>query len=134
MSQFVTHSRTRQPWKEYINKFFIKLNMTINYTTKNQRLNVEIDSDSAKDAFKKLSEFQEVFDESNCGQCNNDDLQFIVRTVEGNDYYELRCKSCGAKLAFGQHKSGGTLFPKRKLANGEFDKENKGWHKWNNGN
>ena len=110
--------------------------MKINYTTRNKRLNVEIDSDSAKDAFKKLSEFQEVFDESNCGQCNNDDLQFIVRTVEGNDYYELKCKACGAKLAFGQHKSGGTLFPKRKLEDGTFDYKNKGWHKWqgNNGN
>ena len=110
--------------------------MKINYTTKNQRLNVDIEADSAKDAFKKLSEFQEIFDESNCGQCNNDNLQFIVRTVEGNDYYELKCKACGAKLAFGQHKSGGTLFPKRKLADGTYDREHQGWHKWkaDNGN
>lgn len=109
--------------------------MKINYKTKNQRLNVEIETNSAKDAFKQLAEFQEIFNESNCGQCNNEDLQFVVRTVEGNDFYELRCKSCGAKLAFGQHKSGGTLFPKRKLSNGEYDKENQGWHKWQgNGN
>ena len=105
--------------------------MKINYTTKNQRLNVEINTDSIKDAFKELAIFQEVFDETNCQLCKNDDLQFVVRTVDNNDYYELRCKSCFAKLAFGQHKSGGSLFPKRKLASGEFDKENKGWHKWN---
>jgi hypothetical protein len=103
--------------------------MKINYQTKN-RLNVEINVDSAKDAFKQLAEFQEVFDEASCGMCNNDDLQFIVRTVEGNDYYELKCKKCFAKLAYGQHKSGGSLFPKRKLPSGEYDKENQGWHKW----
>jgi hypothetical protein len=103
--------------------------MKINYQTKN-RLSVDIETDSAKDAFKKLAEFQEVFDESQCGLCKNNDLQFIVRTVDGNDYYELKCKACFAKLAYGQHKSGGSLFPKRKLADGSFDREHKGWHKW----
>ena len=104
--------------------------MKINYTTKNNRLNVEIESESAKDAFKKLAEFQEVFAESQCGQCKSEDIQFIVRTVDGNDYYELKCRSCAAKLAFGQHKSGGTLFPKRKLPDGSYDSKNKGWHQW----
>ena len=102
--------------------------MKINYQTKN-RLNVEIDADSAKDAFKKLAEFQEVFDEDKCQLCKNNDLQFIVRTVDSNDYFELKCKSCFAKLAYSQHKSGGSLFPKRKLASGEYDKENHGWYK-----
>ncbi len=108
--------------------------MKINYQTKN-RLNVEINVDSAKDAFKKLAEFQEVFDESQCGLCRSNDLQFIVRTVDGNDYYELKCQSCFGKLAYGQHKSEGSLFPKRKLADGSYDKEHYGWHKWTpNGN
>jgi hypothetical protein len=104
--------------------------MKIRYTTKNQRINVEIDSDSVKETFKKLAEFQEVFDEAICQLCNKDDLQFIVRTVDGNDYHELKCRNCFAKLAFGQHKVGGSLFPKRKNSDGSFDKENKGWHKW----
>ena len=107
--------------------------MKIKYTTKNQRLNVEIDSESVKETFKKLAEFQEIFDETACQLCQNEDLQFVVRTVEGNDYYELKCKNCFAKLAFGQHKSGGSLFPKRKNQEGSFDK-NKGWHKWINEN
>lgn len=98
--------------------------MKINYT--NKKLAVEIESDSVKDAFKQLAEFQEVFDESNCGLCSNDDLQFVVRTVEGNDFYELRCRKCSGKLAFGQHKTGGSLFPKRKE-----HASSKGWHKWN---
>ncbi len=104
--------------------------MKINYTTKNQRLQAEIESESVKETFKKLAEFQEVFDESSCGVCQNEDLQFVVRTVDGNDYYELKCKSCFAKLAFGQHKSGGSLFPKRKNADGTYS-QSKGWHKWN---
>ncbi len=105
--------------------------MKINYTTNNKRLNVEIATDSVKDTFKKLAEFQEVFDESCCGLCQNQDLQFVVRTVDGNDYYELKCKKCFAKLAYGQHKAGGSLFPKRKLSDGTYDKESKGWHRWN---
>ena len=97
--------------------------MKVNYTKNN--LNVEINAETAKDAFKKLAEFQEVFGESSCGMCKNTDLQFVVRTVDGNDYYELKCL-CGAKLAYGQHKSGGSLFPKRKD-----HYETRGWYKWN---
>jgi len=97
--------------------------MKVNYT--NKKLNVEIDADSAKEAFKKLAEFQEVFDETSCGLCKGEEIQFVVRNVEGNDYYELKCRSCGGKLAFGQHKSGNSLFPKRKE-----HYETKGWHKW----
>lgn len=97
--------------------------MKVTYT--NKKLNVEIDENSAKDVFKRLAEFQEVFDETNCGLCGNENLQFVVRTVEGNDYYELKCKDCNGKLAYGQHKSGGSLFPKRKD-----HYESKGWHKW----
>jgi hypothetical protein len=105
--------------------------MKINYTSKNNRMNLQIESESAKDAFKKLAEFQEVFDEKCCQQCKSDDLKFVVRTVDSNDYFELKCNGCFAKLAYGQHKTGGSLFPKRKLADGSFDKEFKGWHKWN---
>ena len=53
----------------------------------------------------------------------------MVRSVEGNDYYELRCGNCGGILSFGQHKKGGTLFPKRKDDNNNY-LPNKGWHKW----
>ena len=102
--------------------------MKIQYTTKNQRLNVQIESDSVKEVFKELAKFQEIFDEENCQLCKNDNLQFIVRTVEGNDYYELKCNDCFGKLSFGQHKTGNTLFPKRKVEDSKY-----GWHKWNGG-
>jgi hypothetical protein len=96
----------------------------------NKRLNIEIDAESPKDAFKQLASFQEIFGEEQCGKCQSEELQFRVRTVEGNDYYELMCKGCFAKLSFGQHKVGNGLFPKRKLQDGSYDKESKGWHKW----
>ncbi|MBT4604105.1 hypothetical protein HOC01_00560 [archaeon] len=104
--------------------------MKINYTTRNKNINVELQSESVKDAFKQLAEFQEIFDEKCCGACKNIDLQFVVRTVENNDYYELKCKACFAKLAYGQHKVGGSLFPKRKNPDGSYDNINQGWHKW----
>ena len=105
--------------------------MKISYTTKNQRLNVQIDENSVKESFKKLAEFQEIFDEPCCQLCKNENLQFVVRTVDGNDFYELRCKKCFAKLAYGQHKIGNSLFPKRKRSDGSLDKEHHGWHRWN---
>lgn len=95
----------------------------------NERLAFELEAAGQKEVFKELAVIQEVFGENSCGACNKENIKFIVRNVEGNDYYELKCNDCGAILAFGQHKKGGTLFPKRK------DDENnwlphKGWHKW----
>ena len=72
---------------------------------------------------------KEIFAEEKCGLCSSSNLRFVVRNVDGNDYYELRCNDCGAILAFGQHKKGGTLFPKRKDDDNNW-LPNKGWHKW----
>ncbi len=104
--------------------------MKLTYTTKNNRIKVELENNSLKEIFKQLAEFQEIFDEPKCGSCNSENIHFLVRTVDCNDYYELKCRDCLAKLAYGQHKTGGSLFPKRKLTNGNYDKENKGWHRW----
>lgn len=103
--------------------------MKINYRV-NDRLVFEIEGAGQKEIFKELATIQEIFGESHCGLCNKSNLKFIVRNVEGNDYYELRCSDCGATLAFGQHKKGGTLFPKRKDDDGKW-LPNKGWYKWN---
>jgi DNA-directed RNA polymerase subunit RPC12/RpoP len=103
--------------------------MKVTYTTKNNRLKVEIEGESQKDVFESLAKFQEVFDENACGKCASENLKFIVRNVEDNQYYELRCADCGAKLAFGVHKKGGGLFPKRK--DGDNWLPNNGWQKWN---
>ena len=92
---------------------------------------IEEDVKSQADAFAFLARTMEVFSQT-CGKCGNSKgLRFVVRDVDGCLFYECRC-SCGARLSFGQHKTGGTLFPKRQT---EEDGEKKwlvdsGWLKW----
>ena len=93
------------------------------------KLEFEIEASGQKEVFKELALIQEIFGEESCGMCDSSSIKFLVRSVEGNDYYELRCNGCGAILSFGQHKKGGTLFPKRKDDNNNY-LPNKGWHKW----
>jgi hypothetical protein len=54
----------------------------------------------------------------------------VVRENDGNEYYELRCTDCGAKMAFGANKKGGGLFPRRKDTEGNWLPDN-GWQRWN---
>lgn len=104
--------------------------MKVNYTTSSGRMTAEFNSDSPRELFKELSRFQEVFEEGTCGKCGSTNIKFVVRTVDDNEYFELRCADCGAKLAFGANKKGGGLFPKRKDADGAW-LPNNGWTKWN---
>ena len=93
---------------------------------------IGVEADKMTDAFKDLSSLEEVFGISSCGKCGGEGLTHVVRKdTEENEYYELRCtnRDCRAKLAFGVHKKGGGIFPKRK------DKDDKwlpdgGWMKW----
>lgn len=93
------------------------------------KLEFELEGSGQKEIFKELATVQEIFSEDRCGLCKKENIKFVVRNVEDNDYYEMRCLSCGAALSFGQHKKGGTLFPKRKDENGNW-LENSGWYKW----
>jgi hypothetical protein len=102
--------------------------MKVTYTA-NDKLSFELEAAGQKEIFKELALIQEIFSEDKCGLCKSTNLKFIVRNVEGNDYYELRCVDCGAVLSFGQHKKGGTLFPKRKDDENNW-LPNNGWHKW----
>tara|TARA_R110000744_G_scaffold245633_1_gene362289 strand:+ start:1261 stop:1590 length:330 start_codon:yes stop_codon:yes gene_type:complete len=102
--------------------------MKINYKT--GRINVELEGDTQKDLFSQLSAFQEVFDENTCGKCASQNIRFVVREVDENHYYEIRCQDCGGRLEFGQVKKGGGLFPRRKDKEGGWLPDN-GWVKWN---
>lgn len=102
--------------------------MKANYKV-NDRLEFEVEAGGQKEMFKELATLQEIFGEEECQLCNKKNIRFVVRTVDDNDYFELRCGDCGAILSFGQHKKGGTLFPKRKDDSGTY-LPNKGWHKW----
>ena len=103
-------------------------------------LTFEVEGQSQKELFKNLATLQEVFAETTCGVCEQNDVRFVVRTVDGNDYHEIVCQnpSCRAKLAFGQSKKvPGMLFPIRRLTkegrpsrkDGEYTKTN-GWTKF----
>jgi len=105
--------------------------MKFHYHVPGGKLSVEFDAGTNKEAFKQLANLEEVFNESCCGKCKGDSIRFVVRHVEGNDFFELHCQNhkCRAKLAFGQHKTGGTLFPKRKGEGEEYLPDN-GWVVW----
>jgi hypothetical protein len=107
-------------------------------------LQFEAEADSQLGLFKALADidktYQEVFGEKQCGCCQSNNIFFNERNVEKEDaktkkvkkyqYFEMKCRDCWATLSFGQHQEGDTLFPKRKLENGEFDKEHRGWKRW----
>jgi|TARA_Y100001937_G_scaffold92455_1_gene125200 ribosomal protein L40E len=102
--------------------------MKLNYKLGN--LTVEFECDTVKEVFNQLAIYQEVFGETKCGKCGSENLRFVVRENDGNEYYELRCLDCGARLSFGVMKKGGGLFPKRKDAEGNWLPDN-GWTRWN---
>ena len=78
------------------------------------KMTVELEAKTQKDIFQQLGSIQEIFGETTCGKCKKGNLRFVVRNVDDNDFYELHCLDCYAKLPFGCHKKGDTLFPKRK--------------------
>ena len=96
----------------------------------NDSMTCEFEGSSQTEIFKSLADFSEVFSMDTCGKCQKKNVQYTVRTVDDNSYHELRCRSCGARFSFGEHKKGETLFPKRKDANGNW-LPNMGWTKWN---
>ncbi len=92
--------------------------------TASGRLAIKVEGGTVKELFKQIAAIDEIFNaEHQCGLCQSTDLRFVVRTVDENDYYELRCK-CGGRFQFGQTKKGGSLFPKRR------DEPNGGWSKY----
>lgn len=103
--------------------------MKVSYTTGDKKMTVEVEGKDNKEIFSQLALFQEIYEVRRCGACQSENVRFVVREVQGNTYYELKCIDCGATLAFGQKKADGSLFPKRKDKSGEYLPHN-GWVKW----
>src|SRR5215831_15952682 len=109
--------------------------MKCQYASKDGRFVFEIEADTQKAIFKEIAELQGVFEaDSLCGCCGVDDLRFRVRPAQSAGgkkcyYFELNCHACGARLDFGQHQEGDTLYPKRQDKNGK-DLPNRGWYKY----
>lgn len=85
--------------------------------------------------FEKVSALSEVFGIKKCDACGSEDIVFRTRTASKGKkefkFHELHCQNpkCRARLSFGQHATGNTLFPKRKDSDGVY-LENNGWVKY----
>ncbi len=78
-------------------------------------LTIELEGEKQRDLFRAIASAQEVFGERCCGKCGSSDLRFRVRrNRDEQEFFELLCLRCYAVLEFGVHKTGGTLFPRRK--------------------
>lgn len=101
--------------------------MKAHLQTQGGKITFEMEANSPKELFKKLALVQEVFDaDSECGCCGSGRIRFRSRQVDTFEYYELGCLECYARLQFGQHKTGGGLFAKRKDEDGNY-LDNRGW-------
>ena len=88
---------------------------------------IEATGETVKDVFKQLATAQEVFcADQECGCCKSKNLRFQSRQVDDFEFYEIACIDCHARMAFGQAKKGGGLFPKRKDEDGNW-LDNRGW-------
>lgn len=104
--------------------------MKVHYRTASNRMTFEVQGDTPKAIFRTISEIQDVFEcDDRCGRCQSPNIRFRTRTVDDNDYFELKCQDCHAALAFGQTRKGDTLFPKRKDQDGNLI-EDRGWVIW----
>lgn len=95
--------------------------MKVLYTTRDGRMTFELEGDKQTDLFRQIAMVQEVFEGTVCsnGKESSDVVNFVVRHVDDNDFYELQCVDKDkpalryAKKKFGVHKGkDGTMFPK----------------------
>jgi hypothetical protein len=95
-----------------------------------QNLTLELDGEKQRDLFRAIASAQEVFGERRCGKCGAADLQFRARkNRDDQEFFEVVCLRCRAVLEFGCHKTGGTLFPRRKADDGR-PLPDGGWARW----
>ncbi len=102
--------------------------MQVKFDNKNG-IEITLDGETVRDVYGKLANVEEIFRESCCGKCGSEDVIHVVRSVDDNNFYEIKCNTCRAVLGLGCHKTGGTLFPKRKDKDGKYLPD-KGWAVW----
>lgn len=103
--------------------------MEIQHKCRNGQTVLKVSGDNQKALFRELADAVEVFDaEDECGCCKSKSIRPRVREVDGNEFYELVCRSCGARFEFGQHRKNNTLFPKRQAGDSS-QLPNRGWAK-----
>jgi len=88
--------------------------MKVTYKSANERLTFEFEVSTEKEAFEKVGNLQELFEEIACGCCGATEIRNDVREVDKHRYFHIVCKGCNARLDFGQSKDNETLFAKRR--------------------
>lgn len=76
-------------------------------------LSFEVEAEQEDELFKQIARTQEIFQQQDCGKCHSKDVKFVSRMdSSSNEWLEVTCQSCRAKLVFGRTKKGGLVFPK----------------------
>lgn len=96
-------------------------------------IKVTTDVENTAELVEFIADMQELFDNTTCTRNgkSSDNVQFRVRNVDDNKFYELVCLDNDsdlryAKKRFGVHKKGGNLFPHSKDSEGKW-LPNNGW-------
>ncbi len=101
--------------------------MEAHYRAFGGKLVIKVEGSTIKDLFEQIGPVAEVLDGDDCcGKCGSVHIYPRAREAQGFTYYELVCSDCRAKLSFGQHKDGGTLWAKRTDEHGNA-LDHRGW-------
>jgi hypothetical protein len=77
------------------------------------KVSFEVEGDSEYEIFKQIARVQEVFDHNKCGKCGSGHTKYVCRLdKDENDWLEVVCQECRAKVIFGRAKKGGVIYPK----------------------
>ena len=73
----------------------------------------DVEAEQEDELFKQIARIQEIFQHQACGACGSINIKFVRRLDSSdNDWLEITCQDCRAKLIFGRTKKGGLIFPK----------------------
>ena len=97
-------------------------------TYQSGKYNVEVEG-GIKEIFEQLATFDSVFGNAKNKANGSENIGFRCREVDGNKYYEMYDRDTFHTLKFGQTKKDGSLFPRRKDADGNW-LDDGGWVKW----
>ena len=76
-------------------------------------LTFQVDAETEEELFKQVARVQEVFQHQSRGKCSPPNVKFVCRHDSSeNDWLEVVCKDCRAKVIFGRTKKGGQIYPK----------------------
>lgn len=107
-----------------------------------KRFVVEAEGSTFAEVFENLAKLVETYSEEKCGKCGKDNIVPIVRKVDDDTHYEMKCRDCNARLTISKKKTG-ELYPRRKyhpkqgvvragkVKEGDYI-PNKGWEQWTN--